>query len=112
MSAAHLELEELPVALRARLPAYPLPVLRLARLAVAQGAQGRGVGRRLLQTVIHLARQMAEDFGCVGIVVDAKAEAADFYRALGFQPLACSKGALGDRPAPLPMFLPLRSLPG
>ena len=49
---------------------------------------------------------------CVGIVVDAKAEAAAFCRALGFQPLACSKGALGDRPAPLPMFLPLRSLPG
>ena len=45
ISAAHLEVGELPAPLRRRLPAYPLPVLRLARLAVAEEAQGQGVGR-------------------------------------------------------------------
>ena len=55
VSAAHLEVGELPDALRRKLPAYPLPVLRLARLAVAEEAKGPGVGRVLLRAVFVLA---------------------------------------------------------
>jgi hypothetical protein len=37
--------------LRKRLPAYPLPVLRLARLGVDTRAQGLGIGKTLLRTI-------------------------------------------------------------
>ena len=111
ISAAHLEVGEIPAPLQRRLPAYPLPVLRLARLAVAEEAQGQGVGRVLLRAVFTLAWRMADDFGCVGVVVDAKPAAVQFYAHLGFEPLVHSKGALGDRPEPTAMFLELGAVP-
>jgi GNAT superfamily N-acetyltransferase len=92
-------------------PKYPLPVLRLARLAVDERAKGRGVGSLLLRAIFQLARQMAEDVGCVGIVVDAKPDAVAFYDKLGFLRLEVVSGALGDRPEPIPMFLELGQLP-
>lgn len=88
-----------------RLPKYPLPVLRLARLAVDERARGRGVGNLLLRAVLVLARQMAEDLGCIGVVVDAKPEAIAFYEKLGFLRLEVVAGELGDRPQLVPMFL-------
>jgi GNAT superfamily N-acetyltransferase len=111
VSAAHLEVGELPDALRRKLPAYPLPVLRLARMAVAEEAKGQGVGRVLLRAVFTLAWRMADEFGCVGVVVDAKAEAVGFYERLGFRALAHAKGGLGDRPEPATMFLELGAIP-
>ncbi|MEN9786905.1 MAG: hypothetical protein RLZZ299_2169 [Pseudomonadota bacterium] len=111
VSAAHLEVGVLPAELRRGLPAYPVPVLRLARLAVAQGAKGQGIGRLLLRATFALAWRMANDFGCVGVLVDAKPEALGFYATLGFQSLEHTKGALGDRPEPTPMFLELGAIP-
>lgn len=111
VSAAHLEVGELPDDLRRKLPAYPLPVLRLARLAVAEEAKGQGVGRVLLRAVFTLAWRMADEFGCVGVVVDAKAEAVGFYERLGFRALVHGKGGLGDRPEPTAMFLELGAIP-
>lgn len=111
VSAAHLEVGELPEADRRRLPAYPLPVLRLARLAVSESAQGMGVGRLLLRAVFTLAHQMSEDVGCAGVLVDAKAEAVGYYRALGFVALELSRGGLGDRPEPTPMWISLKGIP-
>ena len=90
-----------------RLPRYPVPVLRLARLAVDERARGQGAGRLLVRAVLMLATQMSEDMGCVGLVVDAKPEAVAFYEKLGFVPLSVVAGELGDRPLPLPMFLEL-----
>ena len=54
---------------------------------------------------------MSADMGCVGVVVDAKPEAAGFYRKLGFIELEAMAGLLGDRPQPLPMFLELGAIP-
>jgi GNAT superfamily N-acetyltransferase len=109
--AAHLDVGALPEELRRKLPAYPLPVLRLARLAAADDARGRGVGRVLVRAVFTLAWRMADEFGCVGVLVDAKPAAVGFYEGLGFRPIAHSKGALGDRPEPAPMFLELAAIP-
>ena len=111
VSAAHLEVGELPDDLRRKLPGYPLPVLRLARLAVAEEAKGQGVGRVLLRAVFTLAWRMADEFGCVGVVVDSKAEAVGFYERLGFRALDHRKGGLGDRPEPTAMFLELGAIP-
>ena len=41
------------------LPKYPLPVLRLARLAVDHSFKGKGLGLSLLRFVMRLALQMA-----------------------------------------------------
>lgn len=102
---------DLPTRKRKRMPQYPLPVLRLARLAVDERARGHGVGSALLRAVFLLAHRMAEDLGCVGVVVDAKPEAVAFYEKLGFIDLEATAGQLGDRPEPRPMFLELGAIP-
>lgn len=111
VTVSELTVEALPAAKRKKLPKYPLPVLRLARLAVARTEQGRGVGRELLRAVFLLAHRMADEYGCVGVVVDAKEGAVAFYAKLGFVPLEVERGQLGDRPEPQPMFLELGAIP-
>lgn len=94
-----------------RLPAYPLPILRIARLGVAQDAQGRGVGSALMRAAFVAARRLAAEYGCVGVLVDAKPEAVGFYERYGFEPVALLAGELGDRPLPVTMFLELGAIP-
>ena len=107
VSVGSLERRSLPSArLRKRLPSYPLPVLRLARLGVDQQAQGLGVGSALLRHVLNLALEQRDSLGCIGIVTDAKAEALDFYTKYGFELLeGVREGALHG--GPVPLFLPL-----
>ncbi len=92
-------------------PPYPLPILRVARLAVDESARGRGLGKALLRFAIELAEQLMSEFGCVGLVVDAKRGAEEFYRRFGFVALEVVEGATAQRPEPLPLFLPLGSVP-
>ncbi len=49
VSSGELVAEKMPKALRKRLPFYPLPVLRIVRLAVDEKFQGHGIGRLLLR---------------------------------------------------------------
>lgn len=96
VSVGSLERKTLPSArMRRRLPGYPLPVLRLARLAVDRRAQGLGVGRALLRHVLNLALDQRDTLGCIGVVTDAKPDAIAFYRRYGFEPLeGVREGAL------------------
>ncbi|MGB5201657.1 MAG: GNAT family N-acetyltransferase [Sedimenticolaceae bacterium] len=107
VSSGVLAAESLTKALRRRLPAYPLPILRLVRLAVDERFQGHGIGRMLLRAILVLALEMRDRFGCAGAVVDAKPEAVPFYTGLGFRPMPLVSGSLGDRPEPVAMFLPI-----
>jgi predicted N-acetyltransferase YhbS len=111
VAAANIEIEDIPAALKKRLPGYPLPVLRLARLAVDASVQGRGLGKSLLRHVFSLAHTMAELVGCVGVVVDVKEEAIAFYKRLGFKPMELSEGATAARPKTTSLFLPLKAIP-
>ncbi len=111
VTAASVTIEDLPRTRSRKLPHYPLPVLRLARLAVDETARGRGIGPTLLRWVLELAREMSTSVGCVGVVVDAKPSAASFYTSLGFRPLEVVRGRLGERPQPVPLFLPLGAIP-
>lgn len=70
-------------------------------------AQSRGVGSALLRHVLLLALRMSDEYGCVGVVVDAKPGAIEFYARVGFTALAVSEGEMESRPKPTPMFLPL-----
>ena len=106
VAPAGIEIEALPSALRKGLPRYPLPVLRLARLAVDASARGRGLGEELLRYVFGMALRMASDHGCVGVVVDAKPDATTFYARYGFATIELLEGASDARPRPTPMFLP------
>jgi len=110
VAPGHIEIDDLPPALRKTLPRYPLPILRLARLAVDKSFRGQGLGRQLLRFVLDLALQMAGDFGCLGVVVDAKPGAVSFYRQFGFSPLEVVEGHSLARPPATAMFLPLRHI--
>lgn len=110
VSSGELAAETLTKALRRRLPAYPVPILRLARLAVDKRFQGHGIGRLLLRAMLELALEMRDRVGCIGVVVDAKPEAVDFYADMGFSPMHLISGSLGDRPEPIAMFLPIREI--
>jgi GNAT superfamily N-acetyltransferase len=105
-----VEIDALPATMRKKLPQYPLPVLRLARLAVGSSARGGGLGSQLLRFVFQLAMRMAHDFGCVGVVVDAKPNAVEFYRRYGFVSSEAVEGQSDARPEPLPMFLAMRQV--
>ena len=110
VSSGELAAEALTKALRRRLPAYPVPILRLARLAVDERFQGHGIGRLLLRSMLELAIEMRDRAGCVGVVVDAKPDVVDFYTALGFTTMRLASGSLGDRPEPIAMFLSIREI--
>ncbi len=111
LTATSIVIANLPKSARKQLPKYPLPALRLARLAVAESAQGQGVGKQLLKTTFKIAHEMAERAGCIVVVVDAKPDAIEFYAKFGFESFEVLSGELGDRPAHQPMILPLGSIP-
>ena len=112
VAAGSIETTELPEGSKLP-PNYPLPILRLGRLAVDQRYQGQGIGKLLLRYVFGLALQQKEHLGCVGIIVDAKPEAIPFYQKYGFQALDRPiEGEIRGHPAPVPMFLSIKSIPG
>ena len=92
-------------------PPYPVPILRVARLAVDEAARGLGLGKALLRFAIELAERMAGEVGCVGLVVDAKPGAVSFYRRFGFEPIDVLQGATAQLPRPQAMFLALGAVP-
>jgi len=110
VAAGSIERTSLPSPrLQRRLPGYPLPVLRLARLGVDRRAQGLGIGKALLRHVLRLAVQQSEQLGCIGVIADAKPDAIAFYEGLGFMALAgVREGTLHAEPTP--MFLALDSM--
>lgn len=110
VSPGELAATSVKKATRANLPGYPLPILRLSRLAVDQRDRGKGVGRLLLRTALGLALDLRDRLGCTGIVVDAKPNALGFYEVLGFLRLDSETGGLKDRPVPMPLFLPVQAI--
>jgi GNAT superfamily N-acetyltransferase len=87
VAPGQVEIDDLPGPLRRKLPSYPLPVLRIARLAVDEAARGQGVGKLLLRFALELPLRLSREFGCVGAMVDTKPSAVGFYENLGFIPI-------------------------
>lgn len=62
----------------------PIPVVVLARLAVATAHQGQGLGRALFQDAARRALYAAEAIGVRGLIVHALSDSARaFYQQLG-----------------------------
>lgn len=86
LSAGSVRCADLPESLAKKLPQYPVPVALLGRLAVSTGFQGKGLGSILLADACRRVAQASAALAVVGIVVDAKDDAAaNFYRHFGFQ---------------------------
>lgn len=109
VSPASMDAERLPSA--KKLPFFPVPVLRIARLAVAAQHQGRGIGRALLRFCFELAEKLRDEYGCVGVIVDAKPQAVCFYEPYGFVTVDAVSGRDANVPAPTLMYLPLAAIP-
>ena len=77
--------EDLPERHARGMPAHPIGVVLLARLAVDRSLQGRGYGRALLADAAVRTLQAAELVGARAMLVHARDEtAAGFYHRLGF----------------------------
>jgi predicted GNAT family N-acyltransferase len=99
LSAAQLEAGSLSDAERKRLPRYPIPCIRMGRLAVSSASRGEGHGRLLIGLAVERCLKARQEVAAYALVVDAKDEiAVEFYRHYGFT--AC-------RDAPLTLYLAL-----
>lgn len=94
--------ENLPARHAGRFPNFPLPVARLARLAVATQHQRQGLGELLLADALRRCLRLSEEIGMIGVVVDAKDERArKWYQRYEFERLPDS---------PLTLWLPTVAL--
>jgi predicted N-acetyltransferase YhbS len=101
--------DELPEPERRRLPRHPVPFLRLARLAVDERYQHKGLGRRLVREVFLVALRMRDDLGCAAVIVDALDPRVPFYEHLGFRPMVPLQGRSRVAGATA-LFVPVRLL--
>jgi GNAT superfamily N-acetyltransferase len=97
ISLAELANADLPAQYGKRLP-NKVPVFRLGRLATALVHQGKGVGEFMLFDAIDRATRISVEVGGIGLVVNAKHSAVEFYQRYGFEQMA-------DHPKNL--FLPI-----
>jgi GNAT superfamily N-acetyltransferase len=97
ISLAELANADLPDQYGKRLP-NKVPVFRLGRLATALVHQGKGVGEFMLFDAIDRATRISVEVGGIGLVVNAKHSAVEFYQRYGFEQMA-------DHPKNL--FLPI-----
>jgi GNAT superfamily N-acetyltransferase len=95
LSAAQLLLTDLQEADRKHLPNYPVPAIRMGRLAVSANEQGNGHGDYLLAHAVARCLGLREQLGVRVLLVDALHEkAARFYHAYGFREGAANSHTL------------------
>lgn len=81
--------EQAPERIRKGLAHHPIPLMVLARLAVAVGHQGQGLGAALLKDAICRTLAAAEIAGIRALAVHAKDEEVQvFYEHFGYRPSA------------------------
>jgi len=85
LAAGSVERARVPERVAKGLALRPIPVVLLARLAVDQRFQGRGLGKSLLRDALQRTLGAAELIGIRAVLVHAKDEnAAAFYARFGF----------------------------
>ena len=84
---AEVEYDEAPARLGKGLARHPIPLMLLARLAIAMTWQGKGLGAGLLKDAMLRTLQAAEIAGIRAMAVHAKDDAAKaFYERFDFIP--------------------------
>ncbi len=80
-----LAMSELPSHILAGspVPYRTIPVILLARLAVDQRFQGRGVGETLLSDALERSLRIAREIGCRLVILDAYPSAVGWYAKYG-----------------------------
>jgi GNAT superfamily N-acetyltransferase len=87
LCAGQLAALEAPERISKGMGRHPIPVILLARLAVAKTAQGQNIGTGLLQDAILRSLTLAEQLGIRAILTHPIDEAASqFYQRFGFIP--------------------------
>ena len=82
-----VEYSDAPERLTKGLARHPVPIMLLARLAVASSGQGKGIGAGLLKDAILRTLNAAEIAGIRAFAVHAKDDQARaFYEHFGFSP--------------------------
>lgn len=105
VSASSIRIKDLSNELSKKFPRYPLPILRLSRLAIDVKYQNIGIGKQLLKFTLGLTIKQKEQFGCFALIVDAKEESVGFYKTFGFESIDVASGTLDIRPYAQSMFL-------
>ena len=72
---------------RRKLPRYPIPCLRICRLAVDKRYQKKGYGELLIGEIFDRARQISELTVLYALIVEPKEKAISFYEHYGFKKL-------------------------
>ncbi len=99
LAVGAIDKANLPPSAAKRFPNFPLPIARLARLAVDRSQQGKGLGEGLLLDALSRCVRVAEEVGIAAVLIDAKHERAKaFYQRYEFD-------TLPDHP--LTLWLPL-----
>lgn len=102
LAVGAIDRANLPQAAARRFPNFPIPIARLARLAVDRHQQGKGWGEDLLLDALSRCLRVSEEVGIAAVLIDAKHERAKaFYARYEFD-------TLPDRP--LTLWLPLSAL--
>lgn len=83
-----VEYDAAPERMTKGLARHPVPIMLLARLAVATSWQGKGLGAGMLKDAMQRTLQAADIAGIRAFAVHAKDdEARAFYEHFGFSPL-------------------------
>ncbi len=102
LAMAGIQKNQLPERHQGRFPNFPLPVARLARLAVDLRHQRQGLGELLLADALYRCHRLAGEIGMAGVIVDAKHEQAKaYYQRFEFESLPDS---------PLTLWLPTTAI--
>ena len=102
LAPIQIAFEDAPVALRKKLPRYPISGSLIARLAIDRRWQRQGFGGVLLFDALARSLQASEAVPLQAVIVHAKDEAAAaYYQRFGFQRFPTR---------PLHLFLPMASV--
>jgi GNAT superfamily N-acetyltransferase len=102
VSMAQILFSELPEDLKKGLPKYPIPAMRIGKLAIDMQYQKKGLGSFLLRDALLRAIRISSEIAIYCILVDALNEKAkNFYLKFGFIPFPAT---------PLTLVLPLKTI--
>ena len=102
LSSGQIFFQDVPEEITKKLPRYPIPIVRIGRLARDLSTKGTGMGELLLIDALKRILFLADALGIYGAEVHAKdIHAKRFYEQYGFQEL------LDD---PLHLFLSIKAI--